>query len=110
MRENKVLYITFLMLLLALSVRGQDSIKKKTTKAVFSNSVKKLEQSIDANDAYKTAKNYEELAVVYQKKGDLAKAEAFYKKAEQGFVKLNKIANFHKFNELFRQNKNTKKK
>lgn len=91
MRENKVLYVTFLMFLLALSVRGQDSIKKKTTKAVFSNSVKKLEQSIDANDAYKTAKNYEELALVYEKKGDLAKAEEFYKKAEQGFVKLNKV-------------------
>ncbi|WP_445721480.1 tetratricopeptide repeat-containing sensor histidine kinase [Flavobacterium sp.] len=91
MRKNKILYITFLMLLLALSVKGQDSIKKKTTKAVFSNSVSKLEKSIDANDAYKTAKNYEELALVYEKKGDFAKAEAFYKKAEQGYVKLNKV-------------------
>jgi len=71
-------------------VKAQDTIKGKKSKISLSSSVKKLEKSIDANDEYKTAKNYEELALVYQKKGDLAKAEEYYKKSEMIYAKLKK--------------------
>ncbi|WP_240723552.1 histidine kinase [Flavobacterium sp. J27] len=75
---------------MSLQTQAQDTIKEKKAKVSLSNSVKKLERSIDTNDDFKTAKNYEELALVYQKKGDLAKAEEFYKKAEALYTKLKK--------------------
>ncbi|MCO6161920.1 histidine kinase [Flavobacterium sp. NRK F7] len=75
---------------MSLQVKAQDTIKDKKAKVSLSKSVEKLERSIDTNDDFKTAKNYEELALVYQKKGDLAKAEEFYKKAEALYTKLKK--------------------
>ncbi|WP_232338093.1 tetratricopeptide repeat-containing sensor histidine kinase [Flavobacterium profundi] len=75
---------------MSLQVKAQDTIKDKKSKVSLSKSVEKLERSIDTNDDFKTAKNYEELALVYQKKGDLAKAEEFYKKAETLYTKLKK--------------------
>ncbi|KIX21135.1 regulator of cell autolysis [Flavobacterium sp. 316] len=91
MRNNKIIYITFIMLILSLATMAQDTIKNKKMNVSLSKSVEKLERSIDANDEYKTAKNYEDLALVYQKRGELAKAEAFYKKALDGFSKLKKV-------------------
>ncbi|WP_236554634.1 histidine kinase [Flavobacterium sp. 9AF] len=76
---------------MSLHIKAQDTIKDKKAKVSLSKSVEKLERSIDTNDDFKTAKNYEELALVYQKKGDLAKAEEFYKKAETLYTKLKKV-------------------
>lgn len=90
MRNRKITYILVVLSLMSFQIKAQDTIKDKKSKVSLSSSVKKLEKSIDANDAYKTAKNYEELALVYQKKSDFAKAEEFYKKALDGFTKLNK--------------------
>ncbi|NHN27158.1 histidine kinase [Flavobacterium jejuense] len=90
MTHRNTLYIIVILSLMSLQMHAQDSIKKKASKVSLSNSVKKLERSIDTNDDYKTAKNYEELALVYQKKGDLGKAEEYYKKAEAIYAKLKK--------------------
>lgn len=90
MRNRKIIYILILLCGMSWQVKAQDTIKNKKSKISLSSSVKKLEKSIDANDDYKTAKNYEELALVYQKKGDLAKAEEYYKKSEMIYAKLKK--------------------
>ncbi len=90
MRTKKIIYISIILSLLSFQIKAQDTIKKKQSKISVSKSVERLERSIDSNDDYKTAKNYEELALVYQKKGDLAKAEDYYKKAEAIYAKLKK--------------------
>lgn len=90
MRNRKINYIFSILFLVSFQMKAQDTIKASAKKISVSKSVQKLERSIDANDAYKTATNYEELALVYQKKNQLAKAEEFYKKAVEGFTKLNK--------------------
>ncbi|MBF03356.1 MAG: regulator of cell autolysis [Flavobacterium sp.] len=90
MQVKKITYFFLLFFIMSLQVKAQDTIKDKKAKVSLSKSVEKLERSIDTNDDFKTAKNYEELALVYQKKGDLAKAEEFYKKAEALYTKLKK--------------------
>ncbi|MVO10202.1 tetratricopeptide repeat protein [Flavobacterium sp. TP390] len=90
MQVKKITYFFFIFFIMSLQVKAQDTIKDKKSKVSLSKSVEKLERSIDTNDDFKTAKNYEELALVYQKKGDLAKAEEFYKKAETLYTKLKK--------------------
>lgn len=90
MRNIKTNFLLILLSLICLQLPAQDTIKKKNSKISVSKSVQKLERSIDTNDEYKTAKNYEEIALVYQKKGDLAKAEEYYKKAETIYTKLKK--------------------
>lgn len=91
MQVKKITYFFLLFFIMSLQVKAQDTIKDKKAKVSLSKSVEKLERSIDTNDDFKTAKNYEELALVYQKKGDLAKAEEFYKKAEALYTKLKKV-------------------
>ena len=90
MQIKKITYFFLLFFIMSLQLEAQDTIKDKKAKISLSKSVEKLERSIDTNDDFKTAKNYEELALVYQKKGDLAKAEEFYKKAEALYTKLKK--------------------
>ncbi len=90
MQVKKITYLFFVFFIMSLQLKAQDTIKDKKSKVSLSKSVEKLERSIDTNDDFKTAKNYEELALVYQKKGDLAKAEEFYKKAEALYTKLKK--------------------
>ena len=90
MQVKKITYFFFIFFIMSLQLKAQDTIKDKKSKVSLSKSVEKLERSIDTNDDFKTAKNYEELALVYQKKGDLAKAEEFYKKAETLYTKLKK--------------------
>ena len=90
MQVKTITYLFFVFFIMSLQLKAQDTIKDKKSKVSLSKSVEKLERSIDTNDDFKTAKNYEELALVYQKKGDLAKAEEFYKKAEALYTKLKK--------------------
>jgi two-component system, sensor histidine kinase YesM len=88
----KIKYFTFfnLMLLFPFMVMAQDSLSK--SKAIPVSKMTKvsndLKKSLETNDEVEIAQNYERLATEFLNKGDLAKAEDYYKRAIASYTKL----------------------
>lgn len=88
----KVKYVLFFMviLLFPIMVMAQDSVSK--SKAVPVSKMSKvsndLKKSLEVNDEVKIAQNYERLATEFLNKGDLVRAEDYYKRAITSYTKL----------------------
>ncbi|MEO7976151.1 histidine kinase [Flavobacterium sp.] len=92
MRLYSILISLFIVLLFPLGITAQDSVSKK--KAVPASKMKvvtkDLKKSLEVNDEGQIGQNYERLANEFQKNGDNAKAEEYYKKALESYTKLNR--------------------
>ncbi|WP_284650824.1 tetratricopeptide repeat-containing sensor histidine kinase [Flavobacterium terrisoli] len=83
--------IIFGLLLTSFEAKAQDTIKKKQSQPVqkkFSQKAVELKESLDSNDEAKIAKSYEDLAQGFSQKGNVVKAEEYYKKALTTYTKL----------------------
>lgn len=90
------LIIAFALLLSPLQTMAQDTVLKKkmpSKQVKFSDKVAKLEESLSSNDEMKIAKSYEDLAQGFEKKGNVVKAEEYYKKALSTYTKLKRKDN-----------------
>lgn len=93
MRLTNLLYsVVFLLLLLPTEVMAQQDTILKTSKVLskkMSSATDELKESLSTNDESKIAKNYENVAQNFIKKGDNPKAEEYLKKALTSYTKLN---------------------
>lgn len=82
----------FLLFLLPMEVKAQDTILKKMEqrKSKLNSAATSLKNSLDVNDEVRIAKGYEALAQGFIDKDDNPKAEEYLKKALQSYNKLNR--------------------
>jgi len=82
--------IFFGLLMSSFQITAQDTVLKKkiTPQSKFSQKAVKLEESLSSNDEMKIAKSYEDLAQGFGQKGNVVKAEEYYKKALTTYTKL----------------------
>ena len=84
------LIVLFVFVLFSNGIVAQDTIKKKFSKS--EKAAKDLKNSLNANDEFAIAKNYEALATTFIDNGDKVKAEEYLKKALSSYTKLNRNA------------------
>lgn len=91
-RILKVILYSFLLFLLPIEVKAQDTIvqSKVQKKSKINQAAAQLQKSLDTNDEMQIAKGYEALAQGFKDKGDVAKSEEYLKKALQSYTKLNR--------------------
>jgi two-component system, sensor histidine kinase YesM len=81
----------FLFLNFSFEASAQDTLlKAKKGISKISKAADELKESLDSNDEFKIAKNYEALAEGFIEKGDAAKGEEYLKKALASYTKLNR--------------------
>jgi two-component system, sensor histidine kinase YesM len=73
---------------------AQDTIRKVKSKKVskMSKAAEELKASLSENDELKIAMSYEKIAAEFKAKGDDAKAEEYFKKAQVIYARINKPA------------------
>lgn len=94
MKMRQLISLLTLLLVLLMPIhqaKAQDTIlpkKKMQVQSKLSKKAEELKESLDSNNDSKIAKRYEDLADIFIKRGDNAKAEEYYKKAIASYTKL----------------------